>query len=82
MAKMYTQLNGSETDGEKLLYNKFKNSLEDSFLVWHNIVLPGKGRELDFIILHPTYGLWVVEVKDWVLSQITDVEQKKPPFSS
>lgn len=74
MATMYRPKSGQETDGEKLLYDKFKSMLPDDYLVWHNQIPPQKDREIDFLVLHPTFGLWVIEVKDWVVDQLIEVD--------
>jgi hypothetical protein len=73
MAIMYSELTGSETQGEKALYNRFKNKLSDEFLIWHNYVFHSKSVETDFIIFHPSYGIWTIEVKDWLISQIEEI---------
>lgn len=39
--------------------------LEDDHLVWHNVAVGPKQREPDVVILHPSRGLLVLEVKGW-----------------
>jgi len=70
MAIMYTELTGDETPGERALYNRFKNKLSDEFCIWHNLVIHSKSQEIDFILFHPSYGIWSIEIKDWAISQI------------
>ncbi|GJQ22118.1 MAG: hypothetical protein HBSIN02_24730 [Bacteroidia bacterium] len=70
MAIMYTELTGNETSGEKALYTRLKNKLSDEYSVWHNLVLHSKSIEVDFVIFHPSHGIWCIEIKDWVISQI------------
>lgn len=77
MATLYTELSGRETTGEKALYSKLKSKLPDEYMVWHNRVPPEKDREIDFVVLHPTYGLWVIEVKDWVANQISTLDEQR-----
>lgn len=76
MATMFTELSGNETSGEKTLYNRFNSKLPDEYMIWHNKVLSQKNREIDFIILHPNYGLWVIEVKDWAVNQILKLDDQ------
>jgi hypothetical protein len=51
--------------GEKRLLEALARKLEDDYTVWHNIPIMGSGREPDVVILHPSRGLLVLEVKDW-----------------
>ena len=67
------------TAGEKRLAQRFKDLLEDDYLVWYDIPVGRKRRYPDFIVLHPRRGLLFLEVKDWkpeTLKKITttDVE--------
>lgn len=54
--------------GEKRLFKILRDELPDDYHVWyeHNI----KGLYPDFIILGPTLGLLIIEVKGWTASQI------------
>ena len=74
MAQMYNPKNGKETRGESLVYDKFKSLLPDDYLVLHNQIMPGKDREIDFIAIHPTFGVWVIEVKDWAMDQVRVID--------
>ena len=44
--------------------------LEDDYLVWHNVAVGPKQREPDIVILHPSRGLLVLEVKGWKLQHM------------
>ena len=70
MALMFTELTGDETEGEKALYYRFRDKLSDEFCLWHNLVIHSKSQEVDFVLFHPSYGIWAIEVKDWAISQI------------
>lgn len=74
MAKMHTQLRGKETDGERHLYEFFAQTLPDYFHVWHNIIEPRTQKEIDMVLLHPKYGVWVIEVKDWLINQLRRID--------
>ncbi|MEJ8838235.1 3'-5' exonuclease [Ramlibacter sp. AN1133] len=58
--------------GEKRLLEALARTLEDDYTVWHNIPIMGSGREPDVVILHPSRGLLVLEVKDWKRRTILD----------
>lgn len=77
MALMYDELRGEENPGEKGLYHKLKNNLSDEFLIWHNKKLHSQTKEIDFIIFHPTHGIWFLEVKDWNISQIKSIDSDR-----
>lgn len=76
MAIVHTELDGRETEGEKLVYRRLKSLLPDEYVMWHNKYLPGDHSEADFIILHPSDGLWVIEVKDWLRKQIVTIDDR------
>ena len=67
LAELHSSFNNSS---EKILYDKAKNELSDSFYIFHDITWDNpeiddsitKGQ-LDFIIAHPEYGFIVIEVK-------------------
>lgn len=74
MATMLTELTGRETHGEKLVYNLLRNRISDDYFVVHNYLLHQAGKEIDFIILHPAEGVYVIEVKDWAIEQIKEID--------
>ena len=62
------------TNGEKLLFDLFKNTLDDEFIVYYNVGIDGKYP--DFIILSPKFGLIVIETKGWRMEQIIEATPK------
>ena len=76
MAQFHTSITGEETHGEKTLYYTFCDKLSDEYHVWHNFVNLHTSLEHDFIIFHPVNGLFIIEVKDWKINQISDVNDK------
>ncbi|MFM2118760.1 MAG: hypothetical protein RL722_228 [Pseudomonadota bacterium] len=50
---------------ERRVLEQLKRCLEDDYLVWHNVPVGSKGRQPDFVILHPGRGLLILEVKGW-----------------
>jgi hypothetical protein len=74
VAIAYTELTNKETPGEKTVYNILKSRLDDDYMMWHNHIISPINREIDFIVLNPFYGIWVIEVKDWAIDQIVSTE--------
>ena len=76
MAVFHTELNQEETRGEKEFYFRLKNKLSDEYHVWHNFHLHQTGSEIDFLIFHPFDGLFIIEVKDWNIDQIIEMNDR------
>lgn len=81
MAKIIPALNrqtlSKMTSGEKRVARRLEALLEDDYLIWHDIPVGSNRRNPDFIILHPSRGLLILEVKDWkpsTISKITKTE--------
>ncbi len=58
------------TPGERRLAQRFRELLEEDYLVWYDVPVGRERRYPDFIILHPSRGLLFLEVKDWKLDSI------------
>jgi Nuclease-related domain len=68
MAEIIPSLNtikNKMTAGERRLAERISTLLEDDYLCWYDIPLGNKSRYPDFIVLHPSRGLLLLEVKDW-----------------
>jgi hypothetical protein len=61
------------TDGERRLAQRLEDKLDDDYLIWYDVPVGSKQRRPDFIILHPLRGLFILEVKDWRLETIQQV---------
>jgi hypothetical protein len=61
------------TNGEKRLAQRLEEKLEDDYLLWYDVPIGSKRLHPDFIILHPSRGIFILEVKDWRLDSIKDV---------
>ncbi|VEP15559.1 DNA helicase [Hyella patelloides LEGE 07179] len=59
---------GEASQGEKRLFAILRERLSNTFVVWHNPKI--MGLEADFIILSPTLGLLVIEVKGYFYKNI------------
>jgi hypothetical protein len=69
----YSTVSSRMTPGEKRLTERLEDKLEDDYLLWYDVSVGGKRLHPDFIILHPLRGLIVLEVKDWSLDSIKQV---------
>lgn len=58
------------TAGEKRLAARLETKLEDDYLLWYDVPIGPKQLHPDFIVLHPSRGLFILEVKDWKLDHI------------
>jgi len=65
------------TSGERRLSERLQDKLEDDYLLWQDVPIGRKRLHPDFIILHPARGLIVLEVKDWRVETIRQIN----PFS-
>lgn len=54
--------------GEKRLFEVLRDCFDDTYIAWHNPKI--KGLEADFVILSPTFGLLIIEVKGHFYNQI------------
>lgn len=63
------------TEGERTLLNFLNNTLDDSFEVFFNPYL--NGDRPDVLIMRKGYGVMVIEVKDWNLSNFSLNEKRK-----
>lgn len=68
MAMMMGQLHPDATRGEKAVFSALRARLPEDYQVWPELPVQ-KGDEPqkhpDFVILHPLFGITVLEVKDW-----------------
>ena len=78
MASLIPSLNsclGRMQAGEKRFARRLESHLEDDYLCWYELPVGRRQRHSDFIILHPGRGLLLLEVKDWKLDNIRQVDK-------
>ncbi len=63
------------TPGERRFAHRLLDKLEDDYLCWYNVPVGPKHRHPDFIILNPRRGLLILEVKDWLLGNIREINR-------
>lgn len=77
MAELIPTLNtclSKMTSGEKRFAQRLESLLEDDYVCWYDIPVGRLRRYPDFIILHPARGLLFLEVKDWKLDTIKNID--------
>lgn len=82
MAIMLTAKHGNENQSKEFLYHFLWSKLSDQFYIWHDLILPRIEQSVDFAILHPNYGMWILAVKDWSIEEIKGGNQKDCLLSS
>ena len=78
MATLIPSLNnclGKMQAGEKRFARRLEALLEDDYLCWYELPVGKRQRYTDFIILHPGRGLLLLEVKDWKVDSIRDINR-------
>ena len=81
MAKSHSpRPTGNSTEAR--IYDLLADSLNDDWQVWHEPEIhraedEDKPYRPDFVLLHRNHGLFVLEVKGWMLEQIKDVRTNK-----
>jgi len=63
------------TAGERRFGTCLYRNLEDDYHCWINVPVGPRQLRPDFIVLHPGRGILTLEVKDWKLSTITQVDR-------
>ncbi len=72
----YGSCEGRMTGGEKRFAKRLASHLEDDYLCWYDVPVGSvKQRYPDFVILHPGRGLLLLEVKDWKLQTIHEINR-------
>ena len=62
------------TPGERRFALRLEQLLEDDYWCFYDIPVGKRRRYPDFIILHPRRGLLFLEVKDWKLTSIRNID--------
>ncbi len=78
MAKLINSLNQTRrnvTSGERRFAKRLESLLEDDYLCWFDVPIGPARHYPDFLILHPSRGLLLLEVKDWNLETIRRIDK-------
>jgi len=63
--------------GERRFGTRLETFLEDDYLCWHDVPLGAARLRPDFIVLHPSRGILILEVKDWRLDTIRSIDKQR-----
>ena len=63
------------TSGERRLAERLEHKLEGDYLLWYDVPVGPKQLHPDFIVLHPSRGLLILEVKDFRLTTIVGADK-------
>lgn len=66
-----------DSDGERRLAERLEKNLNQHYLCWFNLPIGEKALQPDFILLHPAYGLLILEVKDWTPGTIKELTKNE-----
>jgi UvrD-like helicase C-terminal domain/Nuclease-related domain/AAA domain len=55
---------------------RLEQKLDDDYLLWYDVPVGPKYSHPDFVVMHPRRGLLVLEVKDWRLATIRNVDKE------
>jgi hypothetical protein len=64
------------TSGERRFAQRLEAKLEDDYLCWYDVAIGERTQHPDFIVFHPHRGLLVLEVKDWKLDTIQNIDKQ------
>ena len=63
------------TSGERRVAHRLEDKLDDDYLCWYDVPVGPKQRYPDFVVLHPSCGFLILEVKDWKLDTIAAIDR-------
>lgn len=64
------------TSGERRLAYRLEQKLENDWLIWYDVPLGPRNVHPDFVVFNPHRGLLVLEVKDWKLDTIQEMDRQ------
>ncbi|MBW7901114.1 MAG: NERD domain-containing protein [Rhodocyclaceae bacterium] len=64
------------TVGERLFASRLLTKLENDYHCWFNVPIGPKQLRPDFVVLHPGRGILVLEVKDWKLDTLRNIDRQ------
>ncbi len=70
------------TPGERKTFEILAKRLDKSWYVWYDVGIGNKEIYPDFILIHPHYGLLVLEVKDFHFSDLQSISNDRFVTSS
>ncbi len=65
------------TSGERRLAERLEQKLDADYLLWYDVPVGPQQLHPDFIVLHPSRGLLILEVKDFRLATIVQADKEQ-----
>ena len=65
------------TSGERRLAERLEQKLDADYLIWYDVPVGPQQLHPDFIVLHPSRGLLILEVKDFRLATIVQADKEQ-----
>ena len=63
------------TNGERRLGQRLEQKLEDDWLIWYDVPIGPNNLHPDFIVFSPHRGIVAIDVKDWRLETIQEIDR-------
>lgn len=85
MAKLIPQRSSclaGMTAGEKRFSERLEQKLDDDYLCWFDVPIGPSQRRPDFVLVHPSRGVLVLEVKDWRIETLIDLNSSHAVIST
>ena len=73
---------GRMTAGERRFGQRLEQLLEDDYLCWYDVPVGPRYRHPDFVVLHPSRGFLVLEVKDWKPDTLVELDRDRAVIST
>lgn len=65
------------TGGERRFSARLDDKLDDEYLCWYDVPVGPRYRHPDFVVLHPSRGFLVLEVKDWKPDTLAEIDRDR-----
>jgi hypothetical protein len=65
------------TPGERRFSARLDDKLDDEYLCWYDVPIGPRYRHPDFVVLHPSRGFLVLEVKDWKAETLAELDRDR-----
>ncbi|MDR7151506.1 hypothetical protein J2W49_003482 [Hydrogenophaga palleronii] len=64
------------TSGERRTAERLEDKLDADYLLWYDVAVGPKHQHPDFVVMHPRRGILILEVKDFRLSTLIQVNKQ------
>ncbi|MCB2036573.1 MAG: NERD domain-containing protein [Ottowia sp.] len=64
------------TAGERRTAERLEQKLDDDYLLWYDVAVGPRHQHPDFVVMHPRRGILILEVKDYRLSTLIQVDRQ------